>query len=115
MAQGITKCAEFGVYGDRDEAFRVCAGLRAQGYDAGVCGGTGERIEHVDPTQPAPDTDAHLAPAPEGASESTPWEAGVDVVACRPRWGWHRRGVPPAAVFCCSGRTHSMFAPARAG
>ncbi|WP_009476211.1 hypothetical protein [Rhodococcus sp. JVH1] len=72
MAQGITKCAEFGVYGDRDEAFRVCAGLRAQGYDAGVYGGNGARLEHVDPTQPAPDTDAHLAPAPEGASESAP-------------------------------------------
>ncbi|EKT82157.1 hypothetical protein WSS_A13714 [Rhodococcus opacus M213] len=71
-----TALVEFGVYRDRDEAFRVCAGLRGQGYDAGVYGSIGGRLEHIDPTQPALDTDAHPgrfpAPPPEGASENVP-------------------------------------------
>jgi hypothetical protein len=46
-----TALVEFGVYRDRDEAFRVCAGLRGQGYDAGVYGSNGGRLEHIDPTR----------------------------------------------------------------
>ena len=59
---------EFGVYTGRDEAFRVCAGIRGQGYDAGVYESAGGQLEQVDLAPAALNADARPEPSPAPAA-----------------------------------------------